>query len=218
MISLYFKSISNININNVSERKYQIDYNESNDKIIHLRHKESMASQEVLALACKDQGIPFDIEDIKRGKHGKPYLDGYPDFHFNISHSKGMLLCATAEEEIGCDIQEVRPIRSKLFCKYATEQEKDIYREQPILLWTLKESYLKLTGQGITRNLKSIEFGRDCLWEGEGQSPVRKVTVLDQGISWELYLLNGRRQEYIYSVFMRSGSSLCPPGLRVSIC
>ncbi len=109
-------------------------------------------------IACLGKPIPLGME---YGKHGKPYLAGRP-FYFNLSHSGSYVCCGVAGEEIGVDIQRMEKvsgerldrIAGRFFCR--REQEalsacpgEEERRELFYRLWTRKEAYGKLTGEGI---------------------------------------------------------------------
>jgi 4'-phosphopantetheinyl transferase len=68
-------------------------------------------------------------------------------------------MCAAAECAVGCDVQEKsRNVDSVLRCLTPSEREmvrkdsENFYR-----IWTLKESYIKMTGEGLSRPLQSFE-------------------------------------------------------------
>lgn len=104
---------------------------------------------------------------IAYGENGKPYLPDYPEIHYNLAHSGKMALAVFAGTEVGCDIEEIKTASLKLakrfFCpgEYAyinsfdgEEQDFAFYR-----VWTLKESFLKVTGMGMRLPLDAFEFG-----------------------------------------------------------
>lgn len=107
---------------------------------------------------------------IKYGEYGKPYLAEYPEIFFNISHCSYGCVVALANERIGIDIQNVVPfswkVANRVCCKEELkllENSKDRAREF-IRLWTMKESYLKMTGKGIYEDIKSINtLEMDCI-------------------------------------------------------
>lgn len=96
------------------------------------------------------------------GVFRKPFIIGLPDFHFNVSHSGDWVVCAYDNSEIGVDIEHVtRKSNSFIECCFSRiEYEKylDIDESDRLLffykIWTLKESYLKLTGEGFYHDLK----------------------------------------------------------------
>ncbi len=92
------------------------------------------------------------------GKHGKPYFKNIP-IHFNLSHSEDYVCCVFSEQEVGVDIQYQKPLtRDSIIRRFFTENEQRIWdscsskEEQEncfFRLWVRKESYGKLTGEGI---------------------------------------------------------------------
>lgn len=117
-----------------------------------------------------------DPEAVNTGENGKPYLKN-ADVFFNLSHAGQFALCAVGPEELGCDIERIRPAREGIAQRFfhpeelafleaapdAAEKERRFFR-----LWTLKESFIKATGKGLSQPLNSF-----CvLWEN--RSPVLK--------------------------------------------
>ncbi|MGN1347257.1 MAG: 4'-phosphopantetheinyl transferase family protein [Eubacteriales bacterium] len=95
-----------------------------------------------------------------KGLYGKPFFPSHPDVHFSVSHTGGLWVCAFADREVGCDVQEHRPHdepkRLAQIAKrwFSAEEERylaargyepaEFYR-----IWARKEAYVKLTGAGI---------------------------------------------------------------------
>lgn len=107
---------------------------------------------------------PREIE-ILRTESGKPYIND--DIFFNISHSEGVVAIVFSENEIGVDTEKIRPVDYRIAEKFYTENEKRYImsaknEDEKLLrffeIWTLKESYLKCTGDGLPGGLKSVEF------------------------------------------------------------
>lgn len=103
---------------------------------------------------------------ILRGENGKPYLPDYPHIHFNLAHSGNMAMAVFAEAEVGCDIEKSRAADLRLAKRFFCPGEYGYLaglegREQDrafVRLWTLKESFLKVTGMGIRLPLDSFSF------------------------------------------------------------
>ena len=102
---------------------------------------------------------------IELTPNGKPYLAGEDKLYFNLSHSEGMVMCAVAGQEVGCDVEKKTVLDRRLAEYVMTEHELDrIYglekdteqQEMFFRLWTLKESYMKATGLGIGLEPKSF--------------------------------------------------------------
>ena len=98
------------------------------------------------------------------GPRGKPYLAYAPEIHFSLSHTGNAVLCALDSNPIGADIEMTRPRDLTYLLSVFSEQEKtSILRaerpeERTMELWTRKESYLKMLGQGLvgTKALKDV--------------------------------------------------------------
>ena len=102
---------------------------------------------------------------LAKGENGKPYLHGYPEIHFNISHSGAYAVCALAGIPVGIDIQIRQPVRGKRLLERtmnALEQEVIQNAKDPEMafafFWARKESYLKWSGEGITRDLSKLSM------------------------------------------------------------
>ena len=88
--------------------------------------------------------------------HGKPVLRGCPDLHFSLSHSGNAVLCALDRHPVGADIEMIRRRSLEHLLSVFSDRERTSIEQaaSPELcftrLWTRKESYLKLTGEGLT--------------------------------------------------------------------
>ncbi|MDT8717659.1 4'-phosphopantetheinyl transferase superfamily protein [Clostridium sp. 19966] len=101
---------------------------------------------------------------LKKDEFGKPYLQGYPHFKFNISHSGKYVVCAISKQNVGIDIEEITELDYKNIAdSFFTEKErKYIYEKESLLrfyeIWTLKESYIKAVGRGLSIPLNSFSI------------------------------------------------------------
>lgn len=106
-------------------------------------------------------GLEENEYTIEYNEHGKPYIStNHPgDFHFSISHSNNIWVCATATFNIGIDIEAVRGGRKNVAEYYFTTDEQNLlnsavnFNSQFFEIWTGKEAYGKLTGTGISSAL-----------------------------------------------------------------
>ncbi|MBQ6797637.1 MAG: 4'-phosphopantetheinyl transferase superfamily protein [Oscillospiraceae bacterium] len=78
---------------------------------------------------------------------GKPEIPALQDFYFSISHSGSTAVLAVSDVPVGVDVQKPDPIPDKLLRRYFTPRETASAKSGR--LWTLKESYGKLTGEGV---------------------------------------------------------------------
>lgn len=94
---------------------------------------------------------------LSYGENGKPRLVHHPDIHFSLSHSGTLAVCAVADRAVGVDVERPRAVSEALVRRVLTAEEQTWLAGQAdpkaafIRLWTRKESFLKLTGQGLSR-------------------------------------------------------------------
>ncbi len=109
----------------------------------------------------KEYGI-IEKPVFEYGEHGKPSLVGYPHIHFNLSHCREAVICILSDQPVGIDIESIHTFKQPLVDYTMNEDEAHQIEqaESPelefIKLWTQKEAVLKLTGEGISRDLKSV--------------------------------------------------------------
>jgi 4'-phosphopantetheinyl transferase len=95
---------------------------------------------------------------------GKPFLDNVPSLMFNLSHSGDWVVCALDREPVGIDIEQIRPIDLDIAERYFSELEyQDLMSEKDRIkyfydLWSLKESYVKMIGTGLSASLDSFSI------------------------------------------------------------
>ena len=97
------------------------------------------------------------------GPNGKPALVGQREgdgIHFNVSHSRGLVLYAFARgRRVGIDLEYVRriPEASDIVERYFSSHERSVFRalapearlEAFFRGWTCKEAYVKAIGHGL---------------------------------------------------------------------
>lgn len=109
---------------------------------------------------------PMKIE-FDYNEHEKPSLKNHPKAHFNISHSGDYVVVAFSDCPVGVDIEKNKGNRLKVAKRFFTREELDdlfAFSEEKeqieyfYQLWTLKESYMKTIGKGISMSLSSFSF------------------------------------------------------------
>lgn len=100
-------------------------------------------------------------------EHDKPSLQNSERHYFNISHSGEEVVAAFSHQEVGIDVEKMKGDRRKIAQRFFTPEEISDMLSQPneqkqvkyfYRLWTLKESYMKALGTGLTMSLSSFAF------------------------------------------------------------
>ena len=97
------------------------------------------------------------LPEIKKTPSGKPFFPLRPDVHFSLSHSKTHVLCAVSRAPVGVDIEAPRRISERAVKYFCSPEELRLF--DPLDLWVLKESYIKLVGLTLPA-VKTLRFSR----------------------------------------------------------
>ena len=117
-------------------------------------------------------GISFEEEMLETGARGKPYLKNMPgeaQVFFSVSHCKGAVAVAlTRAGEVGVDIEIDRKVSDGVIKKCMTKKEQAMlehvradraaFIEMFLTLWTRKEAYYKMTGEGLSEKMKDLDL------------------------------------------------------------
>lgn len=137
---------------------------------------------------------------IEKNEFGKPYIKDRQDFHYNLSHSGHYVVIAYGSTEVGVDVQQHDPdvdmqvIAERCFApdewKYIEQSDQQIL-QRFYEIWTGKESYLKYTGEGLRRDMRSFSVRKT-------EPEVRYLPVLrDNGYSLSLCAAD---KEYMFEL------------------
>lgn len=131
-------------------------------KRVNLQRRESVLGKALLAHMLKEMyGVDNFFADCS--ENGKPFIVNSP-LHFNISHCDDYILCVCANRAVGCDVEKVRPYNEKVACRFFTSDEFNVLsgsknRDADFMrMWTLKESALKFSGEGLSGGLNRWDF------------------------------------------------------------
>ena len=169
---VYFRDISSL----TDEELFKSMLDEVSDtrrkKVMSYRFMKDRCLSLGAELLLRDALCDFDIEkteplEFEYRKNEKPYLRGHGDIFFNLSHSGDYVMCAVSGSEVGCDIQKIDKADIKLAERFFTEREYHAIAELPTekertdmfyRYWTLKESFMKVTGLGMQLALDAFEI------------------------------------------------------------
>lgn len=123
----------------------------------------------------------FDISpkrySLEYQANGKPYLASHPNIHLNISHTVSKdekvpyscIAMAFSQSLVGIDAEyhrELSPAFIQKFCslpEYEACLKASDIKDYALRLWTLKESYVKFTGEGLSLPFHTLTFTEDSL-------------------------------------------------------
>ncbi len=129
-----------------------------------------------------------------RNAHNKPFLVHPPGYHYNISHAGDWVVCAFGNGPVGIDVEFMKPmdldIAGRFFSAQEVERLNRLEESEQLAyfyrIWTLKESYVKAVGKGLSMPLDSFSvrlegkaYGRPSLEAGEPHAYFRQF-VLDE--------------------------------------
>lgn len=110
---------------------------------------------------------------------GKPHLANH-ELHFSVSHSQDWIMLAFAQSPLGVDVQHKKTLpHMQLLAKRFFSADEQAYmgdhHDRFFQIWTLKEAYLKATGEGIRRELSRFSVvtpsGQVALQDPDAQTP-----------------------------------------------
>lgn len=125
-----------------------------------------------------DPAYDFEIEELGQGK---PVFKERTDLYFNISHTANIVVVVMARKPIGIDIDGNRNFSDRMIDKFYSKKEAQwVYgnelrkSDRFFNIWTMKEAFSKMRGDGIARTILNVEFLHDtdqveCIFNGEKQ-------------------------------------------------
>lgn len=125
----------------------------------------SLGAAVALNAALRTYGLEERMMEYELGQHGKPYFRDYPELHFSLSHSGDYALCTMGPQVNGNDIERVRGGRERVAQRFFAKEEAawieeaalpEEREERLFRIWTMKESFLKVTGLGMSLPLQDF--------------------------------------------------------------
>lgn len=137
-----------------------------NYKCEKVRRTKLIGEMMTRKIAQQLRGGRISDYDISFNEHGKPSLSNMiPDLFFNISHSGDYIVVAFSDQQIGIDIERIGQRRMKVARRFYHPAEVETLETTPLRdqdslffqLWSIKESFLKYTGTGLSASLSSFQ-------------------------------------------------------------
>lgn len=137
----------------VERRKKILRYYMSEDR------KRSLGAGIIIEQILKENGLSED--HLKYSENGKPVAD---NLFFNVSHAGDYVVGVSSDCDVGCDIEKNIDAPIEIAEHYFNQSEIEYIKSESdknkafFTLWTLKESYMKMTGMGMSLPLDSFEI------------------------------------------------------------
>ena len=120
----------------------------------------------IRTLICEKTQISNKDIIFDTNEYGKPFLKKFSNFKFNISHSCEWIVCAIYNHSVGIDIEKIAPIDFDVAKQFYSKTEYNaLLSKDPgeaisffYDIWTLKESYIKAAGKGLSIPLDSFSI------------------------------------------------------------
>lgn len=127
----------------------------------------------LLHKALTEMGVE-EPDEVSMNEFEKPFYKEYPEIHFSLSHSGVMAMCAISDRPVGCDVEKIRERDLDIAKRFFTSEEYDLIKSQKtdelqtkmfFRIWTLKESFVKCIGTGLSTPLNEFSIIPD--WHGK---------------------------------------------------
>lgn len=153
------------------ERVWALMSEKRRDKLRAIRdetgRRQSAAAELALALAmARENGTQPQAVNWHALPGGKPEVEG--SLRFNLAHAGDVAVCAVCEQSVGVDVEAPRQIPAAMRRKIYSAAEQD--RPDDMLRWTwvAKESFIKLTGEGLKRSMAGFSAREGEILDNEG--------------------------------------------------
>jgi 4'-phosphopantetheinyl transferase len=210
------------------------DEQKRNQRYRHMRDRRLNLMARMMIRTLLSSRVP-EVRPVEwifdRDIYGKPFISGPGDevgkrFHFNISHTDGLVAVALSEQgPVGVDVEnaarvtDYQGLARRFFAPVEAGLMKDCDEssraERFFRIWTLKEAYVKAIGKGLAHGLDSFWFGSELMTEDRLVSrPKLRVIKPESGEStvendwscWSWYL--GDDPRWIVSVVAGNSAEL----------
>lgn len=172
MYKFYSEKISFFDDVSIYNKYYELLSDDRKEKVDAYRFdgdkKRAVLVDYLLRKALMEKKLIDDNYKISyyTNEYGKPYLIDFKGVFFNFSHSGDYAICVISDNEIGCDIEIIKDIDFAVAKRFFTKNEYetiekivDLKERNELFFryWTIKESYIKAIGLGLSKKLNDFE-------------------------------------------------------------
>lgn len=122
-----------------------------------------LSSYLLLWFALKQNSLIKKPPIFTYGANQKPYITENKNVFFNMSHTNNCVICAISDNEVGVDVEKIRPINLNISKKICTPFEQKLFEKSSnkldfiLKIWTKKESYIKMKSGNIFTHCSKID-------------------------------------------------------------
>lgn len=152
--------------------------------------KRSLGAGIIIKKILNENG--FSENCLKYSENEKPVVD---NLFFNISHAGDYVVGVLSDCEVGCDIEKNENAPLEIADHFFYSKEAEYIRAAAdknkafFTLWTLKESYMKMTGKGMSLSLDAFEV-----------VPAEEGFILGKSIEKPCFFKTMEFDGYIFSI------------------
>ena len=159
------------------------------------KQREPLCAYLILCLALRQKYGWKSIPEVALGRLGKPYFPEHPEVHFNISHSSGAVLVGVSDQEIGVDIERIRPVGQRMMVRLAHVSTEEGFFQN----WVRREARAKRSGNGVGTIMRS----ESPLQPGEYYYPLDTFPGYAAGVATRSKELPGKLHRYSLDDMLR---------------
>lgn len=169
MTELYYIDLENRNFEEVYVQNKDRLSNFRIEKIERFKREKDKLLSLGAGILTDEALRPFGLSEkdmqYELGDNGKPVFLNAQDIFVNISHSENMAVLAISSDLVGCDIQHYKDFDIRIAERFFTREEYEYISKKNSeamrqlafgKVWTMKESYVKMLGCGLSKELNSF--------------------------------------------------------------
>lgn len=149
--------------------------------------RQSAAAELALVMAMAHERVGaggLQIVEWYPMEGGKPVAADAP--HFCLAHAGDVAVCTVSDAPVGVDVESARSISPGMRRKIFSASEQSRADADMLWTWVAKESYIKLTGEGLRRSMAGFSASEGEILNGDGS---RLACVRTVPIEWRDYTM-----------------------------
>lgn len=153
-----------VNIKNLSDSQFDSAFEKMSEerkakclryKFLEDRRRMAFGEDALRNLICEAYAVSENEVTIKSLPSGKPVATAKgKEVFVSISHSDDFVACAVSDTPVGIDLEAKREVKPSLFKALKADELRFLKENEDessafLKIWTAKEAYLKITGEGL---------------------------------------------------------------------